>query len=137
MCIETLTIYRFTTYLPITYLPIYFNKLSVKYVLNKHVHSNKVIHKVPQLRVRMADFNIIGHQMHNWEQMFLQNEIIGTQISFSTNFGGKLSFIVSFLFPWPLHCCYIYFHCSYLYKYYNYSQILCIKCLISTFHTKI
>jgi hypothetical protein len=27
----------------------------------------------------------------------LQNEITGTQISFSTNFGDKLSFIVSFL----------------------------------------
>jgi hypothetical protein len=27
----------------------------------------------------------------------LQNEITETQISFSTNFGGKLSFIMSFL----------------------------------------
>jgi hypothetical protein len=31
------------------------------------------------------------------------------------NFGGKLSFILSF------HCCYIYLHCTYLYNYYNYS----------------
>jgi hypothetical protein len=30
------------------------------------------------------------------------------------NFGSKLSFILSFLFPERLHCCYIYFHCSYL-----------------------
>jgi hypothetical protein len=66
-CMEILTIYGLTTYLLIIYLPIYFNKLSVKYVLNKHVHSNKIIHKVPQLGVRMANFSIIGHQMHNWE----------------------------------------------------------------------
>jgi hypothetical protein len=33
----------------------------------------------------------------------LQNEIIGTQTSFPTNFGGKLSFILSFLFPERLH----------------------------------
>jgi len=36
------------------------------------------------------------------------------------NFGGKLSFILSFLYPERrLHCCYIYFHCSYLYSYCN------------------
>jgi hypothetical protein len=29
----------------------------------------------------------------------LQNEITGTQTSFSTNFGGNLSFILSFPFP--------------------------------------
>jgi hypothetical protein len=29
----------------------------------------------------------------------LQNEITGTQTSFSTNFGGKLSFLLSFLCP--------------------------------------
>jgi hypothetical protein len=28
----------------------------------------------------------------------LQNKITGTQTSFSTNFGGKLSFILSFIF---------------------------------------
>ncbi len=28
------------------------------------------------------------------------------------NFGGKLSFILSFLSPELVHCCYIYFHCS-------------------------
>jgi hypothetical protein len=26
-----------------------------------------------------------------------------------------------------LYCCYIYFHCSYMYTYYNYSQSMCIK----------
>jgi hypothetical protein len=28
------------------------------------------------------------------------------------NFGGKLSFILSFLSPERIHCSYIYFHCS-------------------------
>jgi len=32
----------------------------------------------------------------------LQNEITGMQTSFSTNFRGKLSYILSFLFPEPL-----------------------------------
>jgi hypothetical protein len=34
----------------------------------------------------------------------LQNQIIGTQISFSTNFGDKMSFILYFHFPKHLHC---------------------------------
>jgi hypothetical protein len=38
----------------------------------------------------------------------LQNEITGTQTSFSINFGGKLSFILSFHFAQRLHCCYRY-----------------------------
>ncbi len=33
-----------------------------------------------------------------------------------------------FFFPERLHCCYIDFHCSYLYSYYNSSRTLCIKC---------
>ncbi len=32
------------------------------------------------------------------------------------------------MFPFPVHSCYIYFHCSSLYNYYNYSQTMCIKC---------
>jgi hypothetical protein len=55
----------------------------------------------------------------------LGKEITGTQTSFATNFGGKLSLILCFLFLELLHCCYIYFHCSYLYNYYNYSRTLC------------
>jgi hypothetical protein len=42
----------------------------------------------------------------------LHSEVTGTQTSFSTNFGGKLSFILSFLFPERIRCCYIYFHRS-------------------------
>jgi hypothetical protein len=40
----------------------------------------------------------------------LSNQITRSQTSFSSNFGGKLSFILSFLCPKPLHWCYIYFH---------------------------
>ncbi len=43
------------------------------------------------------------------------------------NFCGKFSFILSFLFLEHLQCCYIYFHYSYIYNYYNYCQTLCIK----------
>jgi hypothetical protein len=39
------------------------------------------------------------------EMKVLQKEITGTQTSFSTNFGGKLSFILCFLFPERLHYC--------------------------------
>ncbi len=60
------------------------------------------------------------------------------------NFGGKLSFILSFLFPERLHYSYIastaatlYFHCSCLYNDYNYSWFLCIQCWVSKFHTEI
>jgi hypothetical protein len=35
--------------------------------------------------------NVTGNEI-------LQNEVTGTQTNFSTNFGGKLSFIPSFLF---------------------------------------
>ncbi len=33
----------------------------------------------------------------------------------------------SFHFPERLNCCYIYFHCSYLYNYYNYSPTILNK----------
>jgi hypothetical protein len=52
----------------------------------------------------------------------LQNEITETQTSFSINFDGKLSFILSFLFAQRLHCCYRYFDRSYVYNRYNYSR---------------
>jgi len=63
---------------------------------------NKVICKSQVIRkARIASFGIIGHQTHNcWKwKWFLQNEITGTQTSFSTNFGCKqLSFIPSLPF---------------------------------------
>jgi len=46
-------------------------------------------------------------------------------------------FHLFFIFPKCLHYCYIYFHCSYMYIFYNYSRTLCIKCWVSAFHTQI
>jgi hypothetical protein len=54
----------------------------------------------------------------------------------TVNFDGFLSFTLSFFFPDHLHCCYIDFHCSYLYSYYNCSRSLCIKCWDSAFRTE-
>ncbi len=67
----------------------------------------------------------------------LQNEINGTQTSFSTNSGGKLRFIESFLFPELLNSAATYIFTGPLYKYYDYSRTLCIKCRIPAFHIKI
>jgi len=47
-----------------------------------------------------------------------------------------LSFTLSFFFPGRLHCCYIDFHCSDLYSYYNSSRVLCTKCWDSAFRTE-
>ncbi len=86
---------------------------NVQYLLLLLVSYIKVIHKVRQLggaRIT-ASFGIIGHQMQNWERKkILQNEVTETQTSnFHRNFGGKLSFILSFLFSWAppllLHIC--------------------------------
>ncbi len=52
-------------------------------------------------------------------------------------FGGKLSFTLSLVFPEHLHCGYIYFQCSYLSNYYNYSRTLWIKWSVSAFYTEI
>jgi hypothetical protein len=64
-------------------------------------------------------------QHHNPEFGHTQGEIFfltakkvhdhsrGDETQKTINFGGKLSFILSFLFPERLHCCYICFHCSY------------------------
>jgi hypothetical protein len=101
---------------------------------------NRVIRKVTRLG---GENGQLGHNRASKAYLgmkILQNEITGTQTSFSTNFAGKLSFILSFLFflsP-SIHCWYIYFHCSYLYNYYNYySRTLCIKCWLSAFQTEI
>jgi hypothetical protein len=57
--------------------------------------------------------------------IILQSKITGTQTSFSNKFGDKPSFILSFLFPERLHCCYICFRSPYMYHYYNYSLKPC------------
>jgi len=75
------------------------------------VVSTKVIHKVRWLGARMANFDIIRHQMHNWEWNFTKKKTI--------MFPPILNFIPSSFYPKHFHC-YTYFHCSYLYNYYNY-----------------
>jgi hypothetical protein len=97
----------------------------------------RVIHKVRRLGGENGQFRL-NRASNMWLGMkILQNKITGTQTSFSSNFGCKLSCILSFLFPERLHFGYIYFPCSYLYACYNYSQTLCIKCWVSAFHTEI
>jgi len=63
-------------------------------------------HKNGQFRHNRASNTELGMKI-------LQNKILGTQISFSTNFGGKLSSILSFLFSERLHCCFLYNYCKY------------------------
>jgi hypothetical protein len=64
----------------------------------------------PQLKIDIKDIRKVrrlggksGQCRHNSKRLtgneILQNEVTGTQTSLSTNFGGKLSFIASFLFP--------------------------------------
>ncbi len=85
-------------------------------VLDLRVVNNRTIHNVMQLGSEDGKFY---HTRPSNTYLEIQNRITETQTSLSINFGGKLSFILSFFFPKHLHCCYIYFHCSYLYNYYN------------------
>ncbi len=56
---------------------------------------------------------------HPYPCIVLKGMILDLPKRKTINFGGKLSFILYFLLPERLHCCYIYFHCSYLYNYYS------------------
>jgi hypothetical protein len=69
---------------------------------------NRVICKVTQLGGKNGQFQHNRASNTELGMKVLQYKITGTQTSFSTNFGGKLSFILSFLFLERLHCCYIY-----------------------------
>jgi hypothetical protein len=79
--------------------------------------NNRVIGKVGRLGRKNGQFRHNRASNTELGMKILQNKIIGTQISFSTNFGGKLSSILSFLFAERLHC-------RYLYNYYKYSRTL-------------
>jgi hypothetical protein len=59
----------------------------------------RVIHKVRQLGGENGQFWHNRASNAELGMKILQKEITGTQTSFCTNFGGKLSFIPSFLFP--------------------------------------
>ncbi len=52
-------------------------------------------------------YNIIRHQTCTWEWKFSESKITGTQTTFSTNFGGKLSFTHKYRCedPWSIEGC--------------------------------
>jgi hypothetical protein len=72
----------------------------------------RVIHKVRKTQHQNPEF---GHTQGEIQKKTAQQYISiqgGDETQKPINFGGKLSFILSFLFPERLHCCYTYFHCS-------------------------
>jgi hypothetical protein len=80
---------------------------------------SRVIHKVRQTQHQNPEF---GHTQGETEKKPAKKHIsIGGRGRGrnSEDHGGELSFILSFLPPERLQCCYIYLHCSYLYNYYN------------------
>jgi hypothetical protein len=81
----------------------------VLHVLPKKPSFNKVICKIRLLGGEKGQFRRNRPSNASLGMKILQNKITGTQTRFSTNFGGKLSFIMSFIFPQRFHCCYIYF----------------------------
>jgi hypothetical protein len=96
------------------------------------------MHEVLRLGGENGQFQHKRASNTNLDMKILHSKITGTQTSCSNNFGGKLSFILSFLIPErPPLLLHIYFHSSYLYKDYSYSQTSCIKCWVSTSHIEI
>ncbi len=75
-------------------------------------------------RIYFRSLANLGHFFHG--KSFLQVEIIFFRQGFGENSPIKETLQ-----------CKIYFHCSYLYNYYDYSRTLCIKCWVSAFHTEI
>jgi hypothetical protein len=75
---------------------------------------NKVIHKVRQTTHKNPEFEFGPTQGEIKKKPAKKYNSIqgggGRETQKTINFGGKLSFIVSFLFLEPLHCCYICFH---------------------------
>jgi hypothetical protein len=72
----------------------------------------RVIRKVRKTQPQNPEF---GHTQGETQKTPTKKYIkisMGGETQKTINFGGKLSFILSFLFPERLHCCYIYFHCS-------------------------
>jgi len=81
----------------------------VLHVLPKKPSFNRVNRKVRLLEGEKGQFRRSRPSNPSLGMKILQNKITGTQTRFSTNFGGKLSFIMSVIFPQRFHCCYIYF----------------------------
>jgi hypothetical protein len=97
-------------------------------------------HKWIILGIKWVSKNYSGHPGYHMGIRVIRSKVRQTQhqnpqswggIQKTNNFGGRLSFILSFLFLERLHCCYIYFRCSY------YSRTLCIKCWVSAFRTEL
>jgi hypothetical protein len=92
---------------------------------NLYLPHVRVLGKVRQTQHQNPEF---GHTQGEIKKTKISKKSIlafkgggrGGETQKTTSFGGKLSFILSFIFPERLQCCYIYFHCSYLYNYYNY-----------------
>jgi len=85
----------------------------------RSMQNMRVIHKVRKTQHQNPEF---GHTQGEIQKKTAQQYISiqgGDETQKPINFGGKLSFILSFLFPERLHCCYTYFHCSELYNYHN------------------
>jgi hypothetical protein len=78
------------------------------FVIQLFLLLNRVSCKVTRLGDKNGQFQHSGASNTELRMKILQNEITLIQTSFSTNFGGKLSFILSFLFLERLHCCYVY-----------------------------
>ncbi len=73
--------------------------------------------KFPPISAKLGLLFVWGQlRDHSNAQVFTPSRIFYFRAPCSTNFGSKLSFIPSFLFPERLHCRYIYFHCFYLYN---------------------
>ncbi len=85
-------------------------------VLYNFTQTITVIHKVRKTQHQNPEF---GHTQGEIFFLKLQKKAhqhsTGDETHKTINFGGKLSFILSFHSPERLHCCYIYFH----YSYYN------------------
>ncbi len=93
------------------------------YIIKRRVTKEPRSNQLPQFAPEFADINrvvrkvsrLAGENSQFWHNRasnpklgmkILQNEIIGLTLDFfSSNFGDKLSFILSFAFPEHLHCC--------------------------------
>jgi hypothetical protein len=87
---------------------------------------------------RTVSFGLTGHQTCNWEWKFYKTKYLWHSLVHQAIFGGKVSFILSFLFflsaSTAATCNFTAPSCT---TYYNYSWTLCIKCWVSAFHTEI
>jgi hypothetical protein len=70
---------------------------------------NRVIRKARKTQHQNPEFGRTQGEIKRKPAKKVHEHSTGDETQKTMNFGGKLSFIVSFLFPERLHCCYIYF----------------------------